>query len=241
MSLRISLPGEHHAPPRARDTPTDRRFRSCSWCRSWAEANVGCRRPTRSSAVSGREACATHARSRAGNSLGRSPSGTTPEPTGPIHRRTPAGARHPARFRRTAGGSWEGQSVWPRAALAAVESFVHDSLAGSSVERPFSHPLPWRSSRFLRVLGDIANKGSLVLGLQTDILHLRKEPLSYDTPTSTSKPSPARPVAPHARPPCNGRPASTPEPSRTRSLRRASLESSVPRVARDRGLPARRP
>jgi len=29
-----------------------------------------------------------------------------------------------------------------------------------------------RSSRFLRVLGDIANKGSLVLGLQTDILHL---------------------------------------------------------------------
>ena len=98
-----------------------------------------------------------------------------------------------------------------------------------------------RSSRFLRVLGDIANKGSLVLGLQTDILHLRKEPLNYDTPTSTSEPSPARPVAPHARPPCNGRPASTPEPSRTRSLRRASLESSVPRVARDRGLPARRP
>ena len=85
------------------------------------------------------------------------------------------------------------------------------------------------------------NKGSLVLGLQTDILHLRKEPLNYDTPTSTSEPSPARPVAPHARPPCNGRPASTPEPSRTRSLRRASLESSVPRVARDRGLPARRP
>src|SRR5208283_5951979 len=75
-----------------------------------------------------------------------------------------------------------------------------------------------RSSRFLRVLGDIANKGSLVLGLQTDILHLRKEPLNYDTPTSTSEPSPARPVAPHARPPCNGRPASTPEPSRTRSL-----------------------
>ena len=35
-----------------------------------------------------------------------------------------------------------------------------------------------RSSRFLRVLGDIANKGSLVLGLQTDILHLRKEPLN---------------------------------------------------------------
>ncbi|MGO9498902.1 MAG: flagellar export chaperone FlgN, partial [Solirubrobacteraceae bacterium] len=35
-----------------------------------------------------------------------------------------------------------------------------------------------RSSRFLRVLGDIANKGSLGLGLQTDILHLRKEPLS---------------------------------------------------------------
>ena len=110
---------------------------------------------------------------------------------------------------------------------------------------PFSAPPNFppikRSSRFLRVLGDIANKGSLVLGLQTDILHLRKEPLNYDTPTSTSEPSPARPVAPHARPPCNGRPASTPEPSRTRSLRRASLESSVPRVARDRGLPARRP
>ena len=103
------------------------------------------------------------------------------------------------------------------------------------------NPCLERSSRFLRVLGDIANKGSLVLGLQTDILHLRKEPLNYDTPTSTSEPSPARPVAPHARPPCNGRPASTPEPSRTRSLRRASLESSVPRVARDRGLPARRP
>ena len=33
---------------------------------------------------------------------------------------------------------------WPRAALAAGESFVHDSLAGSSVERPFSHPLPWK-------------------------------------------------------------------------------------------------
>ena len=30
------------------------------------------------------------------------------------------------------------------AALAARESFVHDSLAGSSVERPFSHPLPWK-------------------------------------------------------------------------------------------------
>ena len=116
-------------------------------------------------------------------------------------------------------------------------------MEGSAVCAVVKSNLPpyQRSSRFLRVLGDIANKGSLVLGLQTDILHLRKEPLNYDTPTSTSEPSPARPVAPHARPPCNGRPASTPEPSRTRSLRRASLESSVPRVARDRGLPARRP
>ena len=29
------------------------------------------------------------------------------------------------------------------AALAVGEFFVHDSLAGSSVERPFLHPLPW--------------------------------------------------------------------------------------------------
>src|SRR5271166_6343981 len=85
--------------------------------------------------------------------------------------------------------------------------------AGRSVRAStISRPSVERSSRFLRVLGDITNKGSLVLGLQTDILHLRKEPLNYDTPTSTSEPSPARPVAPHARPPCNGRPASTPEP-----------------------------
>jgi hypothetical protein len=39
-----------------------------------------------------------------------------------------------------------------------------------------------RSSRFLRVLGNIANEGSLVLGLQMVTLHLRQEePSSHDT------------------------------------------------------------
>ena len=47
---------------------------------------------------------------------------------------------------------------------------------GRAIKMP-EFPGVKRSSRFLRVLGDIANKGSLVLGLQTDILHLRKEPL----------------------------------------------------------------
>ena len=69
-------------------------------------------------------------------------------------------------------------------------------MEGSAVCAVVKSNLPpyQRSSRFLRVLGDIANKGSLILGLQTDILHLRKEPLNYDTPTSTSEPSPV--VAP---------------------------------------------
>jgi hypothetical protein len=43
-----------------------------------------------------------------------------------------------------------------------------------------------RSSRFLRVLGVIANEGSFVLGLRMAHPHLRrKEPLSHDTPAST--------------------------------------------------------
>src|SRR5271166_6668940 len=45
-------------------------------------------------------------------------------------------------------------------------------MEGSAVCAVVKSNLPpyQRSSRFLRVLGDIANKGSLVLGLQTDIL-----------------------------------------------------------------------
>ena len=47
-----------------------------------AEPVGGRRWPRRFSAVSGRTASETHAQSRAGNSLGRSPPETTPEPTG---------------------------------------------------------------------------------------------------------------------------------------------------------------
>src|SRR5208283_340850 len=54
-----------------------------------------------------RTASETHAQSRAGNSLGRSPPETTPEPTGRIARGSSGRDRHHARCRRTAAGSSE--------------------------------------------------------------------------------------------------------------------------------------
>ena len=102
-------------------------------------SQCACRRPARSSAVSGRKLARLTPEAVQAIALSKS-FGNNSGANWPIHRRMPACARHPARFHRTAGGSWEDNLFGP---TRTAGSLVHDSLAGlrSSVHSRIPFPV----------------------------------------------------------------------------------------------------